>query len=102
MLKIFFVYGYSIKKSSQHSIIWRWAVLCKKQDGGRIKICETFSGKSFKEDLSIDTTFDPCYFLWDSPFKVFSFNLKSILKLLDILHFIFRTYGLLRAGGNFI
>ena len=32
----------------------------KKQDGGRIKICETFSGNSLKEDLSIDTTFDPC------------------------------------------
>ena len=34
-----------------------------------MKICETFSGNSLKEDLSIDTTFDPCYFLWDSPFK---------------------------------
>jgi len=43
-------------------IIWRWAVLCKKQDGGWIKICEIFSGKSLKEDLSIDTTFDRCYF----------------------------------------
>ena len=41
----------------------------KKQDGGRIKICETFSRNSLKEDLSIDTTFDPCYFSWDSPFK---------------------------------
>ena len=41
----------------------RWAVLRKKQDGGRIKVCETFSGNSLKEDLSIDTTFDPCYFL---------------------------------------
>ena len=27
----------------------------KKKDGGRIKICETFSGNSLKEDLSIDT-----------------------------------------------
>ena len=45
-------------------------VLCKKQDGGQIKIWETFSGNSLKEDLSIDTTFDPCYFSWDSPFKV--------------------------------
>ena len=42
----------------------------KKQDGGRIKIYETFSSNSLKEDLSIDTTFDPCYFSWDSPFKV--------------------------------
>ena len=42
----------------------------KKKDGGRIKICETFSGNSLKEDLSIDTTFDPYYFSWDSPFKV--------------------------------
>ena len=32
----------------------------KKQDGGRIKICETFSGNSLKEGLSIDTTFDRC------------------------------------------
>jgi len=40
-----------------------------KQDGGWIKICETFSDNSLKEDLSIDTNFDPCYFLWDSPFK---------------------------------
>ena len=42
----------------------------KKKDGDRIKICETFSGNSLKEDLSIDTTFDPCYFSLDSPFKV--------------------------------
>ena len=34
-----------------------------------MKICEIFSGKSLKEDLSIDTTFVPCYFSWDSPFK---------------------------------
>ena len=40
-----------------HSIILRWAVLRKKQDGGRIKICEIFCGYSLKEDLSIDTTF---------------------------------------------
>ena len=26
------------------------------------EICEIFCGKSLKEDLSIDTTFDPCYF----------------------------------------
>ena len=57
-------------KNTQHSILWRWAVLCKKQDGGRIKICETFSGKSLKEDLSIDTTFDTCYISWDSPIKL--------------------------------
>ena len=37
-----------------------WTVLCKKQDGGRINICETFSGNSLKEDQSTDTTFDPC------------------------------------------
>ena len=36
------------------------------------KICETFSGKSLKEDLSIDTTFYPCYFSWDSPFMAFN------------------------------
>ena len=35
----------------------------KKQDGGWIKISEISSGKSLKEDLSIDTTFDPSYFL---------------------------------------
>ena len=35
----------------------------------KMKICETFSGNSLKEDLSIDTTFGPCYFSWDSPFK---------------------------------
>jgi len=72
-LKIFLPYGYFLFKSSQHSIIWRWAVLCQKQDGGWIKICEIFCGNSLKEDLSIDTTFDPCYFSWDSPFKCFLF-----------------------------
>ena len=63
--------GYSIKKI--HIILLydaKWAVLCQKQDGGRIKISETFSDSSLKEDLSIDTTFDPCYFSWDSPFKL--------------------------------
>ena len=34
-----------------------------------MKIGEIFCGKSLKEDLSIDTTFDLCYFSWDSPFK---------------------------------
>ena len=48
----------------------RWAVLGQKQDGGQLKISETFSGSSLKEDLSIDTSFDPCYFSWDSPFNV--------------------------------
>jgi len=56
-------------KNTQHSIIWRWGVLSKKQDGGWIKSFEIFCGKSLKEDLSIDTTFDLCYFSWDSPFK---------------------------------
>ena len=68
-LKIFLLHGYFLKKSTQHSIIWRWIVLCIKQDGGRINICEIFCGKSLKKELSIDTTFDPCYFSWDSPFK---------------------------------
>jgi hypothetical protein len=26
--------------------------------------------RSLKEDLSIDTTFDPSYISWDTPFKV--------------------------------
>jgi len=34
-----------------------------------MKICETFSGNSLKEDLLIDSTFDPFYFLGDNPFK---------------------------------
>ncbi len=63
-------YGYSIKKFIYFSIIWRWTVLCKKQDGGWIKICEIFSGTSLKEDLSIDTTFDPCYFCETVPLTV--------------------------------
>ena len=29
-----------------------------------------FRQNSLKEDLSIDTTFDPCYFSWDSTFKL--------------------------------
>jgi len=36
-----------------------------------MKICENFFGNSLKEDLSIDTTFDNCYFSWDSPFKLY-------------------------------
>ena len=61
--------GMQLKKFTTFDIIWCWAVLCKKQDGGWIKICEIFSGKSLKGDLSIDTTFDPWYFSWDSTFK---------------------------------
>ena len=75
--------GILLKKSTQHSIIWRWTVLCKKQDGGRIKICEIFCGKSLKVDLLIDTTFDPCYFSWDSPFKK---NQNIPLKSLHIIY----------------
>jgi len=68
-LKIFLSYGYFILKSSQRSVIWRWAVLRKKTRWRPNKICEIFCGKSLKEDLSINTTFDPCCFSWDSPFK---------------------------------
>ena len=66
---MFLAYGYAIKKV--HNILLYDAAqfYVKKQDGSRINICEIFSGKSLKEDLSIDTTFDPCYFLWDSTFK---------------------------------
>ena len=43
-----------------------------------MKICETFSSSSLKEDLSIDTTFDPCYFSWDSPSKgTFGWKLRG-------------------------
>ncbi len=28
--------------------------------------------RSLKEDLSIDTTFDPSYISWDTPFKQFN------------------------------
>ena len=70
--------------------IWRWAVLCKKKGGGRIKICETFSGNSLKEDLSIDTTFDPCYFSCDSTFKV-NFTLK-IITIFPFQHIFYGTF----------
>ena len=63
------VYGYSIKKVHNILLYDDEQFYVKKQDGDWIKICETFSGNSLKEDLSIDTTFDPCYFSWDSPFK---------------------------------
>ena len=66
-------------KNRQHSIMWRWGVSSKKQDGGWIKICEIFCGKSLKKELLIDTTFDPCYFWWDSPFMVFKkFGVEGI------------------------
>ena len=35
-----------------------------------MKIGEICCGKSLKENLSIDTTFNPSYFSWDSPFKI--------------------------------
>ena len=42
------------KKNTQHFIIWRWGVLRKKQDGGWIKICEIFCGKSLIKGRPID------------------------------------------------
>ena len=66
--------------------------LCKKQDGGLIKIFETFSGNSLKEDLSIDTTFDPCYFSWDSPF-----NLKFFSSINMFYHFLPLYSGFLKS-----
>ena len=58
-----------LKKYLHNILLYDAGQLCKKQDGTWIKICEIFSSKSLKEDLSIDTTFDPCYFSWDSTFK---------------------------------
>ena len=68
-LKIFLPYGYVIKKVRNILLYEADQFYVKKQDGSWKKICEIFSGKSFKEDLSIDTTFDPCYFSWESTFK---------------------------------
>ena len=62
-------YGYAIKKVHNILLYDAGQFYVKKPDGGRIKIFETFSGISLKEDLSIDITFDPCYFSWDSPFR---------------------------------
>jgi len=39
-----------------------------------------FCGKSLKKELSIDTTFDPCYFSWDSPFKILSIQNSQKFK----------------------
>ena len=91
-LKIVLAYGYSFKKYIYYSIIWRWAVLCKKQDGSWIKIYEIFSGKSLNEDLSIDTTFDP--FSWDS-----TFNLKDNRNLRKSKRN--RNLGVTRMAGLF-
>ena len=87
-LKIFLAYEYSIKKYIYYSIIWRWAVLCKKQDGSWIKICEIFSGKSLKKDLSIDTTFDLCNFSCDRTFKTLNFlySLQSVCSMFDVFY----------------
>ena len=48
-------YGYSIKKV--HNILFSDAgqFYVKNKMAAEIKICETFSGNSLKEDLSIDT-----------------------------------------------
>jgi hypothetical protein len=35
--------------------------------------------RSLKEDLSIDTTFDPSYISWDTPFKAFLGGLSGAL-----------------------
>ena len=52
-----------------------------------MKICENFSGNSLKEDLSIDTTFDPSYFSWDSPFNQMYLNLwKKYSKKLRYMY----------------
>ena len=69
-LERFAAYGYSIKKIHNILLYDAEQFYVKKQDGGRIKICEIFPGKSLKEDISIDTTFDPYYFSWDSPLKL--------------------------------
>jgi len=61
--------GYLIKKVHNILLYDAGQFYVKKQDGGWIKICEIFCGSRLKEDLSIDTTFDPCYFSWDRPFN---------------------------------
>jgi len=59
-----------------------------------MKICENFSGNSLKEDLSIDTTFEPSYFSWDSPFKVKTHSSTSFcLKIKGWYPGIFKNSG---------
>jgi len=41
----------------------------KKKMAVEYKSMKTFPRNSLKEDLSIDTTYDPCYFSRDSPFN---------------------------------
>ena len=74
-------YGCSIKKVHNILLYDAEQFYVKKQDGDWMQICEIFSGKSLKEDLSIDTTFDPCYFLWDCPFKR---NLNFVINLMTL------------------
>ena len=74
-----------------------------------MNICETFSGNSLKEDLSIDTTFDPCYFSWDSPFNQQSlgntagrstiYDLRSTIYVLRLSTF--EVYGATKLQHQF-
>ena len=62
-------YGYSIKKIHNILLYDAEQFYVNNKMAAEWKICEIFCGKSLKEDLSIDTTFDPCYFSWDSPYN---------------------------------
>ena len=48
----------------------RWISLGLSQDGGWIDFDEILGVNCLKGDLSIVTTFDPCYFSLDTLFKV--------------------------------
>ena len=76
MLKIFLPYGYVIKKVHNILLYNAGQFYVKNKMAAAKKICEIFSGKSLKEDLLIDTTFDPCYFSWDSTFKPGSIKVR--------------------------
>ena len=60
--KILWRMGMQLKMYTTFYYMTLGSFMKKKQEGGQIKICETFSGNNLSEDLSIDTTFDPCYF----------------------------------------
>ena len=76
-LKIFLAYGYVIKKVHNILLYDTEQIYVKKQDGGWIKICEIFSGKSLKEGLSIDTTLTPVIFCETVPLRDCSMRLLN-------------------------
>jgi hypothetical protein len=77
------IFSAHLRKNRQFfPIICRWIIFADLKKEPDWKYKKDPADTSLKEDLSIDTAFDPSWFSWDTPFKSLNFQKSENIKTL--------------------